>query len=163
MRRVALGLLLFGCLGHDPGSTLGTYATTGTLTQQTCGASIVAQDPWAFHVRLSRSGSTIFWLQDASPALTGSIDPAGNVIVKTTEIFDLQDASDSGKKPYCGVVRSDTFTASLGTAPQPTGFMGKLNYHYEVDEGADCTAVVAGQFDSLPCDVSYDLAGQRTQ
>ena len=116
-------------------------------------------DPWTFDVHLSRSGNTMFWLQAAAPALSGLVDTKGNVTFTSTQIYDLRDA-DAGK-PYCGVVRTDTFTAALGTSPQPTSFTGTIGYHYELDQNADCTGLLAGQFDAIPCDVSYDLTAKR--
>lgn len=163
MRRIfALPLFALGavaCLAHEPGTSLGTYAVTGTLGGQTCGASMQAIDPWTFDVRLSRSGSTLFWLQDSSPALSGTIDPKGNVSITTSEIFTPTESDGGG--PYCGVVRSDTFTAALGTAADPANFTGTIAYHYTLDDGSDCGGLLAGQFDTLPCDVSYTLTAKR--
>jgi hypothetical protein len=140
---------------------IGTYAITGSLKTQTCGASMQSQaeDPWKFDVRLSRSGNIVFWLQDASPAISGVIDNAGNVTFTTSQVYVLS-APDAGA--YCGVVRHDTFTAALGTSPSPSDFTGTIAYHYELDEGATCGGLLSGQFDTVPCDVGYDLAAKRS-
>ncbi len=83
MRRLVLApLATIACLAaHDPGTSLGTFAVDGALKTQTCGAAMQSQilDPWTFDVRLSRSGPTLFWLQDASPPLSGLVDPSGTV------------------------------------------------------------------------------------
>ncbi len=157
-----LGLVacaLAACLAHEPGTSLGTYAVTGTLKTQTCGAGLQPDDPWKFAVRLSKSGTTLFWLQDASPALSGTLDPSGNATISTSEIYDLSEP-DAGIS-YCAVIRSDTFKASLGTAADPSSFTGSIAYHYELDQGSSCGGLLAGQYDSLPCDVSYDVSGSR--
>jgi hypothetical protein len=160
MRWAYASVLLVACLDHQPGTSLGTYGVTGTLTTQTCGSSMQSQiiDPWAFDVRLSRSGHTIYWLQAAAPAISGVVDAAGNVSFTTSEVFPLSEA-DGG--PYCAVIRSDTFHAALGTAADPSSFTGSIAYHYELDQGSDCGGLLAGQFDSIPCDVGYDLAAKR--
>ncbi len=149
------------CLAHEPGTSLGTYAITGTLTTQSCGASMQSQieDPWDFDVRLSRSDSILFWLQAASPPLSGIIDPSGNATITTTQSYDLS-TNDAGTG--CSVLRTDTFVAALGTAPDPTDFSATLTYHYELADGAQCGGLLAGQFDVVPCDVSYILAAKRS-
>jgi hypothetical protein len=159
MRRLA-PLMLITCIAHEPGTSLGTYAVTGTLKTQTCGASMQTQieDPWDFNVRLSRSGSILFWLQAAAPALSGIVDPSGNVTITTTQTYDLR-SGDAG--PYCGVVRTDTFKAALGTAAVPTDFAGTITYHYELADNSVCGGLLTGQFDAVPCDVSYDLKAKR--
>ena len=145
---------------HEPGSSLGTFAVTGTLGKQTCGSGITADDPWKFSVRLSRSQSLLYWLQGASPPVSGFIDDKGNATLTSSSIYDLQDAD--GGVPYCGVVRQDKFTAALGTGTV-TSFTGTLSYHYDVDQGADCTGLLpAAGFGTMPCDVSYELAATRT-
>jgi hypothetical protein len=57
-----------GCIGHaqdahEPGDRLGTFHATGTLVSDTCQAAVlgVTKD-WAFDVKLSREGSTLYWL-----------------------------------------------------------------------------------------------------
>lgn len=154
-----LGALGAACLDHDPGTPLGTYAVTGALGTQTCGADTQADNPWAFDVRLSRAGSILYWLQASSPPLSGTIDPKGDVTMTTTEIFTPTQADGGG--PYCGVVRTDTFTAALGTDADPATFTGAIAYHYALDDGSSCGGLLAGQFDALPCDVTYSLTAKR--
>jgi len=160
MRKAAACLLLLGCLDHDPGTSLGTYSVTGSLEAQTCGADLQAVDPWDFDVRLTHDGHTVYWLQASSPAISGVEDGSGNVTFTTSEIFSLSDADGGG--PYCGVVRTDTFQAALGTASDPSNFTGTIAYHYDLDQGSECGSLLYGQFDSVPCDVNYDLAAKRT-
>lgn len=153
--------MLIACTMHEPGTALGTFAVTGTLTTQSCGASMQTQieDPWGFDVRLSRSGNVLFWLQPAAPALSGIVDPNGNVTLTTSQLYDLR-GGDAG--PYCGVTRTDTFKAALGTAADPTDFTGTIAYHYELADGSVCGGLLVGQFDAVPCDVSYDLKAKRS-
>jgi len=160
MRLPAACVLLLGCLDHEPGTSLGTYAVTGALQTQTCGADMQAEDPWDFDVRLSRDGHTVFWLQAASPALSGVVDGSGNVTFTTSELFPLTDADGGG--PYCAVIRSDTFHAALGTDATPATFSGDITYHYDLDDGSACGGLLYGQFDSVPCDVTYNLTAKRT-
>lgn len=159
LRRVLVLGACAACLAHQPGSTLGTFAVTGALKTQTCGADLQAENPWAFDVHLSKSGTTLFWLQDSAPALSGVLDPSGNATLTTNEIFDLSEP-DAGVA-YCAVIRTDTFKAALGTSAAPSDFTGSIAYHYELDQGSDCGGLLAGQFDSVPCDVTYDLSAQR--
>ena len=154
-------MTFIACVAHEPGTSLGTYAVAGTLKTQSCGASMQTQieDPWNFDVRLSRSGDILFWLQAAAPALSGIVDPSGNVTIITTQTYDLS-TNDAGHG--CSVIRTDTFKAALGTATTPTDFTGTIAYHYELAEGAVCGGLLAGQFDVVPCDVSYDLKAKRS-
>ncbi len=149
------------CVMHEPGTSLGTFAVTGTLATQTCGSGVTPDNPWTFNVRLSRDTHTLYWLQDASPPISGYIDPQGNASLTSSSTYDLQSGADGGA-PYCGVVRTDTFTAALGTGAV-TSFKGTLAYHYDVAQGADCSGVLpAAGFGTMPCDVSYELAATRT-
>ena len=149
------------CAMHEPGTSLGTFAVTGTLGTQTCGSGVTADNPWTFNVRLSRGTNTLYWLQDASPPISGTIDAQGNAVLTSSSTYELQSATEAGA-PYCGVVRTDKFTAALGTGPVKS-FTGTLAYHYDVDQGADCSAVLpAAGFATMPCDVSYELAATRT-
>jgi len=161
MRVFLFPLAFVACIAHEPGTSLGTYAVTGTLKTQTCGASMQSQieDPWKFDVRLSRSGHTLFWLQAAAPPISGVVDPSGNVTMTTTQTYDLS-TNDAGTG--CSVLRTDTFKAALGTAADPTDFTGTIAYHYELAQGAVCGGLLAGQFDVVPCDVSYDLKAKRS-
>jgi hypothetical protein len=154
-------IALVACTMQEPGTALGSYAVTGTLKTQTCGASMQTQiqDPWNFDVRLSRSGTTLFWLQAASPPISGTVSPSGDVTLTTSQEYDLS-TNDAGTG--CTVLRTDTFKAALGTAASPTDFTGTIAYHYDLADGAHCGGLLSGQFDAVPCDVSYDLAAKRT-
>lgn len=158
----ACALSVGACLMHEPGSSLGTFAVTGTLKTQTCGAGVTADNPWTFKLRLSRSANLLYWLQDSAPAISGTIDGQGNALVTSSSIYDLQ-AADGGT-PYCGVVRDDKFTAALGNGPAAvSSFNGTLAYHYDVVQGADCTGLLpAAGFSTMPCDVAYEIAATRT-
>jgi hypothetical protein len=142
VRRLRFGLCLpfaalvaAACVMHEPGTSLGTYAVTGTLAKQTCGAGVTPDDPWLFDVRLSRSSHTLYWLQDSAPPISGNIDSQGNAIIEGRSTFDLQPPNDAGLG-YCGVVRTDDFTAALGamamSGTAPASFTGTLTYHYDV-------------------------------
>jgi hypothetical protein len=144
---------LLACLGQDPGTPLGTFSVTGALKTQTCGSVMPADDPWAFNVRLSRTGDHLFWLQAAAPPLSGTIEPDGHVVLTTTETFVLQEG-DAGAD-YCGVIRSDDFEAMFDNPTTPSTFVGRIAYHYDLDQGANCPGM------TLPCDVSYDLVAKR--
>jgi hypothetical protein len=160
VRLLLLPLACIACVAHEPGTSLGTYAVAGTLKAQSCGASMQTQieDPWDYDVRLSRSGSILFWLQAAAPPLSGFVDPSGNVTITTTQTYDLS-TNDAGTG--CSVLRTDTFKAALGTSADPTDFTGTITYHYELAENAVCGGLLAGQFDAVPCDVAYDLKAKR--
>ncbi len=146
---------------HDPGSSLGTFAVTGTLKTQTCGAGMTADNPWKFSLRLSRTANQLYWLQDSAPPISGTIDGQGNALVTSSSVYPLQDG-DAG--PYCAVVRTDKFTAALGSGSGAvTSFSGSLAYHYDLDQGSDCTGLLSsGGFSTMPCDVSYEIAATRT-
>jgi hypothetical protein len=155
---LATAAILVACLGHEPGTSLGTYTVTGALKTQTCGAGLAdAANPWTFDVRLSKSGELLFWLQAAAPALSGTLDPSGNAKLVTSEAIDLVGA-DGGV--YCAVQRSDTFTAALGTSAVPATFTGGITYHYDVDPQTPLTGPACPGL-ALPCDVSYDLQAKR--
>ena len=48
---------------HQPGDELGSFAITGKLGADDCGADALnAPQTWSFQVKLSREGTTLYWL-----------------------------------------------------------------------------------------------------
>lgn len=158
-----------GCGGKDPyspGSKLGSFHVTAKLTSSTCGA---APDPWEFDVKLNHELRTIYWVQGGAP-IQGRLDEASQTRLAASSEYEVRAANERTKLAACAVARSDALVVVLqredGTAvvdpAQTRAFAGTLAYSFTPTESSDCTdqlTVSGGAYASLPCTVSYEVAG----
>ena len=146
---------------HQPGDVLGAFAVTGKLGNDTCGAeSLSAPAKWDFQVKLSRAGSTLYWL-NGREAIVGDIDSSGRFGFETH--LDLPLAATRGAAKGCTVVRSDSASGALDNAE--SAFKGALTYAYAATIESDCSALPLGANGlplALPCSLTYALNGQRS-
>ena len=171
MTRSALGIVsLFvvaACSGKDPyapGDPVGVFHVSGKLVSATCGET---PNPWEFDVRLRHDRSTLYWVQGGAP-IQGPIDPSAKAVLTSSSQHTVRDADPKTKTPACVVARTDTLEVSLTTAGAKSsdiattdGFTGTLVYRFEPDSG-DCAEEVGKTFKALPCEVSYEVSGAKT-
>jgi hypothetical protein len=140
-----------------PGTQLGTFKVTAKSKANTCGLG--APDPWTFDAQLSRSGSTLYWSwMDGSPLLSGTVDGKSHAALTSSQTGNV-DATDAGLGP-CTMQRQDDLEVDLPSAGG--SFTGTLDYSFSAAAGADCSdqlAASGGQFEALPCAVSYTMTG----
>jgi hypothetical protein len=160
---------LCSCSGKDalnPGTKLGTFHVTASLTQSTCGA---VPNPWEFDVRLNHDGATLFWIQGGMP-IQGLVDASARTTMKTEMVQQVRPEDPKARIAACSVMRTDALAVSLSDehaspAPDPSrtaSFAGGLVYSFTPTEGSDCADQVAtsgGGFEALPCEVHYDISG----
>ena len=143
---------------HHPGDALGAFAVTGKLGDDSCGAeSLSAPETWNFQVKLSREGTTLYWL-NGREAIVGDIDDSGRFAFETH--LDLPLAEKHGAAKGCTIVRHDSASGTLGSSA--TSLSGKLSYAYDASSDSDCsefTTGTNGQPLALPCELSYSLTG----
>jgi hypothetical protein len=156
---VAISLALVACSATPmPGTQLGTFKVVAKSKSNTCGLG--APDPWTFDVQLSRNGSTLYWSwMDGSPLVSGAIDGQSHASLTNTQTGNL-DGTDAGLGP-CTMQRSDDLEVDLPSASGGS-FTGTLGYSFSVPAGADCSDQLTGsggQFEALPCAVSYTMTG----
>jgi hypothetical protein len=168
------GALLFvfagvACSGTDPyspGTKLGTFHVAAKLTQTTCGS---VPDPWEFDVRLNHDGSTLYWIQGGAP-IQGRVDSAARAEMKSQMTQELRAADARAKVAACAVTRTDALVVGLVDAEAKAtvdpalmkSFGGSLSYGFRPTEGSDCSdqlLTTTGDFETLPCEVHYDLTG----
>lgn len=144
---------------HQPGKALGAFSVSGKLGQDTCGAdSLAAPAKWDFEVKLSREGSTLYWL-NGREAIVGDIDKSGHFGFETH--LDLPLAETHGAAKGCTVVRSDSASGSLDSAE--SSFSGSLSYAYAATVESDCSALPLGSSGlplALPCSLTYALEAE---
>ena len=153
-----------GELGHEdpkqPGEVLGLYALAGALSDDSCGAeSLNAPEQWSFEVKLSRDGSTLYWL-NGREGIVGEIDKAGSFAFETH--LDLPFAERHGAAKGCTIVRRDLAQGAL--AKSEDALTMKLSYAYEQTSDSDCSEFVTGTDGlplALPCSMTYSLDGER--
>lgn len=144
---------------HAPGEQLGFFSVTGKLADDSCGAErLDAPATWNFDVKLSREGSTLYWL-NGREAITGDIDRHGAFSFSTH--LDLPMSEPHGAAQGCTIVRSDSASGSLDG---DESFTGKLSYAYSAKPGTDCSALPLGADGlplALPCALTYRLTATR--
>jgi hypothetical protein len=145
---------------HQPGDELGSFAMTGKLGADDCGADALnAPQTWSFQVKLSRNGSTLYWL-NGREAIVGDIDKSGRFAFETH--LDVPLSEKHGAAKGCTIVRHDSASGMLESSS--TSLNGKLSYAYEATTESDCsefTTGTNGQPLALPCRLTYALDGAR--
>ena len=158
-----------GCVGHgqdayEPGDRLGTFHATGTLTSDTCQAALLGDTAqWAFDVKLSREGNTLYWL-NGEEAIPGSIASDGTTFDFESGVEVTLQAAQ-GAQPACTMDRSDTANGVLASSTTDVpSFTVEMSFGYAVAAGSQCAGWVGvqGGFATLPCAVSYNLTAART-
>jgi hypothetical protein len=143
---------------HQPGDELGSFAMTGKLRADDCGADALnAPQSWTFQVKLSREGGTLYWL-NGREAIVGDIDKSGRFAFETH--LDVQLAEKHGAAKGCTIVRRDLASGTL--ASSSTSLTGKLTYAYDAKSDSDCSEFITGTNGSpvaLPCAMTYALTG----
>lgn len=164
-----LAALAAACSGKDPynpGTKLGTFHVSATLTSTSCGAT---PNPWEFDVRLNHDGSTLYWIQGGAP-VGATVDDAARTQLKSEMIQEVRAADAKAKRDACSIARTDALALTLADAgakpatdpSQTASFAGTLIYTFAPTTGSDCSdqvTSVGGDFDALPCEVRYDLTG----
>jgi len=143
---------------HQPGDELGSFAITGKLGADDCGADALnAPQTWSFQVKLSREGTTLYWL-NGREAIVGDIDKSGRFAFATH--LDLPLSEKHGAAKGCTIVRRDLASGTL--ASSSTSLNGKLTYAYDATSDSDCSEFITGTNGSpvaLPCAMTYALTG----
>ena len=163
----------FGCSGHDPyrpGEGIGAFHVTSKLVSTTCGAT---PDPWEFDVKLRHDSTTLFWVQGSAP-ISGQLDAAARAVMKTSVVTTMRPADAKTQTAACTMSRSDVVDLVLAPTTAPmvaadvgaaTSFKGTLGYQFAIVDGSSCEDQLTesgGDFDKLPCSVSYEISATRT-
>ena len=145
---------------HQPGHALGSYAVTGKLRDDSCGAdSLGAPETWTFDVKLSREGDTLYWL-NGREAIVGDIDRSGNFSFETH--LDVPLSAQRGAAKGCTLVRRDSASGQI--TDSDATLSGKLSYAYSASADSECSAFAIGTDGlplALPCTLRYALDGDR--
>jgi hypothetical protein len=141
---------------------LGTYAVTGTLGVNSCGAGLGAPSPWKFSVQMSEDGQKLYWSNlDGSPPISNKL-VNGATTITSTQTSNVDGTPDAGGP--CTMTRTDTLQLTLAQGTSPATFSGTLQYAFTIASGADCSDQLSangGMYDALPCSMSYAIAGSR--
>jgi hypothetical protein len=143
---------------HEPGDAIGSFAVVGRLTDDSCGAdNLSAPAKWSFDLKLSRQGSTLYWL-NGREAIVGEIDDAGRFGFESRVEVTLSEKRGAVKG--CVMVRRDSASGKLTSAGDELS--GVLTYAYDARSDSECGEYALGaegQPLALPCALSYSLSG----
>ncbi len=161
---LALGPACSGKDPYNPGQTLGIFHVTGKLTSNACAGPGGAPDPWEFEVKLSRDGTTLYWIQGGLP-VQGHLDAKNHALLQSSGTTELRAGNTQAKVSGCSLTRTDSLDATLGKDSPVTTFTGSLSYAYTPTAESDCSdqlAVAGGGWASLPCDIAYTITATKT-
>jgi hypothetical protein len=92
--------------------------------------------------------------------------------MKTSSVTAVRPANEKTKTGACSMSRADVLDLVLAPSAargmdlkSATSFKGELSYHFEPTQGSSCEDQLSesgGDFKTLPCDVRYELTGERT-
>jgi hypothetical protein len=114
---------------------------------------------WSFNLKLSRKGSTLYWL-NGREAIVGEIDKSGRFAFETK--LEVPLAPKRGAAKGCTMLRRDLASGTLASSEE--SLSGKLSYAYDATSDSDCaefTTGTEGQPIALPCSLTYSLTGTR--
>lgn len=151
---------------HHPGTDLGSFQVTATVTANTCGAGALGeQSPWAFSVQLARDPGALYW-NNGQAVITGSL--AGDSVTfgfDTSVVENMRNPNVVGPPP-CSMDRHDTASGTLGAATGAvSSFSGQLSYQFAPTAGSNCDDLVNGDAPlvaQLPCGFTYQMTGTGT-
>jgi hypothetical protein len=132
------------------------------LSGDSCGAELLgAPDEWSFEVKLSRDGSTLYWL-NGREGIVGTIDKAGAFTFETRVEVPL--SQERGSVKGCTIERRDVAQGALSEAEDALTL--KLTYAYSAKAGSSCEEFAGPQAPTptplpLPCSMTYSLTGSR--
>ncbi|MFZ5897424.1 MAG: hypothetical protein ACOY0T_40600 [Myxococcota bacterium] len=148
-----------------PGDLLGTYAMSGVLKADSCGAELLgAPDPWKFEVKLSRFQRDLYWL-NGREAIVGDIAADDTSFQFKTRI-DVPLSPAAKGAAGCTVSRYDQADGKLSASGEDVaGLTATLSFRYEAKPGSECLEIIGipGGVQQLPCTLSYGLAGARVE
>jgi hypothetical protein len=179
---------LVDCEPKPQGSDLGTFAVQGTRSTNTCGAQSMELAPSiAYNVTLQITDTTIQWRPSGGSSAMGTYDKATGAFRVTLEEDIVAWRSDPRRSIVgCTLRRSDILEGAItydgtdgGTSNNDGGqdagtgadagasarsFRATENVVFGPSPGSDCRPLIGaatGQFNTMPCEISYALTAQR--
>jgi hypothetical protein len=150
-----------------PGTSLGAYKVTGTLGTNSCGSGLGAPSPWTFTADMSEDGTTFYWEISGGSELSSTMSSATQVDITSIDTANV-DGTDAGVLGPCDLQSTTVLDLALATSSPPSTFKGTVTYTFTAATGVssttNCTdqlSASGGPYDTLPCTVSYALAGTR--
>lgn len=177
--------LLLGC-DSGPSVGLGRFHVVATRGANTCGAQALAlQATVEFDVELKVGEGTIRWTPSGADSATGSWSASLRAFRVMQESDIVAWAADRRTgRAGCTIRRADVVEGSVtfddadasvasdasaqgdgGAAPVARSFTATETIVYGATPGSDCAAAVGagdGQFNAMPCNVTYTLTARRT-
>jgi hypothetical protein len=143
-----------------PGTDLGTFSVSATVSSNSCGTSLGAPDPWLFDAKMSKDGTTLYWQQDQADAVSGQLDSTGTQATIAVTSTNQSDGGIGG----CTIARTDTLNVVVGDAGAPTAISGSVGFAFSASSTVDCAAELSangGSYQTLPCELDYTFTGTK--
>lgn len=170
MRAASLLAVLIACLGcrppKPPGEPLGQFRVHAELDSSTCGDGVPAAPTLDFFVELRADAATSrgWWKLEDGASVEGRSTEEGFRFVQATTIEAVLPDPDLGYAG-CALDQRETVEAAL-VEEDDEPLTGTSAVELSAVAGTDCTPLLqayGGAFPTLPCALSYTLAGQRIE
>jgi len=179
MRLLLLPILLclLACSQQFPGESVGTYQVTGALEENTCGiTTFYVPDPLEMVVELRSDTERAYYMPEGQPMLQGIPQAEDSYRFRTQGTAQLADADPINGYPPCVVARAETIEVSVveeelladggvqdeeEEEAEPT-LLGTQLLEIAPMPDTYCLPFLAthgGTFETLPCQISYELTG----
>lgn len=165
------------------GDSIGEYRVTGALAETTCGAGHPAPASMSFYVELrAEPGSTSgYWKLPNAGLVAGELDEGAFRFEQRSQVVGVPQDLEAGVAG-CMLERAEIVAGELGSAPaadagstgdagaqgdgDAEGFHGRTTIGVSPVAGGDCSPLLipfGGAFPVLPCELRYDLTGERVE
>jgi hypothetical protein len=160
---VGIGFTTVACDNPNPGTPVGTFNVASALTTNSCGGTVADADPGSFGVTISNDQGIVYWFPDTGgTSSSGSINSSRTVSI-TEVVADDVDQTEAGAGA-CTLQRNDTLSFTLAAGAAPASFTGSYSFTVAAAAGASCAdqlTSAGGGYATLPCTITYSLAGTR--
>lgn len=154
-----------------------TYDMTADITTNTCGAGLMAENPWTFELQFSQSSSTLSltwsgveestltapYTLGSSASSTSTSNSTAGILDGESASFVAETTSSPDADPSCVLQRNDTIDVSFGgTGSPPSTLAGTVTFYFSPVSGYSCTDQLSsngGSYDTLPCTLGYTMTG----
>jgi hypothetical protein len=164
---LALAALFSGCsgppgVGRQLGDDLGGFHVAATELTNGCGAGALGSRPrFDFEIELSRESTQIFWGRAASSRLDAQL---GFEFLASVRV---PIAEPSAISRGCTIGRADRIAGSLDAddGGEVLSFSARMSHFFDTELGSDCSLddQIAAGLPRLPCEMAYELTGERTR
>lgn len=174
---VAFSLTLSSCFLFEQSSSenLGHIHVSAILVADTCGPGVVSSgSSMAYDIELQRNGSAITWIGPGG-SRSGTMTDDENFCIELSANWNERESDPWLGDPGCEMVHLEQLCGTLEFEDQETDeetgpIVARITATHEAyvsgTQGSDCSdqiGITEGLYLSLPCQVVYEITGERAE